>query len=177
LENDALPNFSRLSVSECDIGDDGFITLVSALEQNTSLLQLDLSDDNPFSKRAFLALAESLPEIKVLQRVDLNWSADLATAMPLLLAGLRDNTRLFRFHVADCTPDWVPPTPEATARCAGGWMQEMERLGYRNRFRPLIRAPREASASWCLASCACPGSDAPWCHFRRAPFQTQLGTV
>ncbi len=28
-------------------------------------------------------------------------------------------------------------------RCAGGWMQEMERLGYRNRFRPLIRAPEE----------------------------------
>jgi hypothetical protein len=26
---------------------------------------------------------------------------------------------------------------------AGGWMQEMERLGYRNRFLPLIFAPIE----------------------------------
>jgi hypothetical protein len=48
-----------------------------------------------------------------------------------------------RFHVAGCAPSSVPPTPEETARCAGGWLQEMERLGYRNRFRPLIRAPKE----------------------------------
>jgi hypothetical protein len=90
-----------------------------------------------------LALAESLPEIKVLQRVDLNWRRGLASAMPLLLEGLRKNTSLFRFHVADCASAWVPPSPAETARCAGGWMQEMERLGYRNRFLPLICVPKE----------------------------------
>jgi Ran GTPase-activating protein (RanGAP) involved in mRNA processing and transport len=143
LGNNALPNLARLSIFYCDIGDDGFIALVSALEQNTSLLQLDLRDVFGFSKRAFLALAESLPEIKVLQRFDLSWCTGLASAMPLLLAGLRKNTSLFRFHIAHFGPYLVPPTPEETVRRAGGWMQEMERLGYRNRFLPLIGAPKE----------------------------------
>jgi hypothetical protein len=80
----------------------------------------------------------------VLQQVDFDWCEGLASAMPLLLEGLRKNTSLFRFHVADCAPHYFPPRPdEETARCAGGWMQEMERLGYRNRFRLLIRAPKE----------------------------------
>ena len=63
--------------------------------------------------------------------------------MPLLLEGLRENTSLFRIHVEDCVPSSVPPTPEETARGAGGWMQEMESLGYRNRCLTLIRAPNE----------------------------------
>jgi hypothetical protein len=63
--------------------------------------------------------------------------------MPLLLAGLRKNASLFRFHVANCALSSVPPTPEDTARCTSGWMQEIERLGYRNRFLPWIRAPKE----------------------------------
>jgi Ran GTPase-activating protein (RanGAP) involved in mRNA processing and transport len=141
LGNNALPNLTRLSLSHCGIGDDGFIALVSALEQNTSLLQLDLRN-NCFSERAFLALAESLPEIKVLQRANVRWCTGLASAMPFLLVGLRKNTSLFHLHVAGCAPSSVPPTPEETARCVGGWMQEMERLGYRNRFLPLIRAPK-----------------------------------
>jgi Ran GTPase-activating protein (RanGAP) involved in mRNA processing and transport len=45
LGNNALPNLTRLSLSGCDIFDDGFITLVSALEQNTSLLYLDFCDE------------------------------------------------------------------------------------------------------------------------------------
>jgi hypothetical protein len=43
---------------------------VSALEQNTSLLQLDLRHSSGNSERVFLALAESLPKIKVLQQID-----------------------------------------------------------------------------------------------------------
>jgi Ran GTPase-activating protein (RanGAP) involved in mRNA processing and transport len=144
LGNNALPNLTRLSLSQCRIDDDGFIALVSALEQNTSLLQLDLRHSgSAFSERAYLALAKSLPGIKVLQRVDLCWCRGLASAMPLLLAGLRENTSLFRFHVEDCAPDLVPPTRKETARCTGGWMQEMECLGYRNRCLTLIRAPKE----------------------------------
>jgi Ran GTPase-activating protein (RanGAP) involved in mRNA processing and transport len=143
LGNNALPNLTRLSLSDCGIRDDGFIALLSALEHNTSLLQLDLRSDLSFGERAFLALATSLPEIKVLQRLDLSWCPALAAGMPLLLEGLRNNTSLFRFHVVDCAPQSVPPTTEETNRCAGGWMQELERLAYRNRFRSLIRAPKE----------------------------------
>ena len=138
----AFPNLIRLSLPYCGIDDDGFVTLVSALEQNTSLLHLDSYND-AVSERVCLALAESLPEIKVLQRIDLNWSPGLVSAMPSLLEGLRENTSLFRFHVAGCAPCRAPPTSEEMTRCAGGWMQDMERLGYRNRFRPLIRAPEE----------------------------------
>jgi Ran GTPase-activating protein (RanGAP) involved in mRNA processing and transport len=145
LGTNSLPNLKHLSLFYCCIGDDGFIAMISALEQNTSLLHLDLRDElSPgISERVFLALAEILPEIRVLQRVDFIWCTGLASAMPLLLAGLRKNTSLFRFHVTDCTPSSVPPTPEEMVRCAGGWMQEMERVGYRNRFRTLIRAPIE----------------------------------
>jgi hypothetical protein len=39
---------------------------MSALEQIASLLLLDLRNNNDFSERAFLPLAASLPEIKVL---------------------------------------------------------------------------------------------------------------
>jgi hypothetical protein len=143
LGKNALPKLTRLSLPFCDIGDDGFIALASALEQNTSLLLLDLCY-NRNSEMAFLALAESLPEIKVLQRVVLSWSTGLASAMPLLLEGLRKNTSLFHIYIPYCAPSSVPPTNEETARCAGGWIQEMERLGYRNRFLPLLRAPKEA---------------------------------
>jgi hypothetical protein len=143
LGNNALPNLTRLSLSRCGIGNDGIIALVSALEQNTSLLYLDLRYGNGFSERAFLALAENLPDIKVLQQVDFHWCGGLASAMPLLLAGLRKNKSLFRFHITGCVPSSVPPTPEDTAKWAGGWMQEIERLGYRNRFLALIRAPKE----------------------------------
>jgi Leucine-rich repeat (LRR) protein len=120
LENNALPKLTRLSISHCGIDDDGFIALVSALEQNTSLLHLDLRYNHGFSELAFFALAESLPEIKVLQRLDFDWCPGLASAMPLLMAGLRENTSLFRIHVANCSPSCVPPTREETARCAGG---------------------------------------------------------
>jgi hypothetical protein len=61
--------------------------------------------------------------------------------MPLLLAGLHKNTSLFRFHVPNFASYSVPATPEDTARC--GWMQKMERLGYRNRFITFIRTPEE----------------------------------
>jgi hypothetical protein len=131
-----LSNLTRLSLFNCRIGDDGFIALVSALTQNISLLQLDFRFEHGVrgvSERASLALAESLPEMNVLQRVDMSWCPGLASAMPLLLEGLRKNMSLFCFHVADYKPRLVP-----------GWMQEMERFGYRNRFLSLIRAPKEA---------------------------------
>jgi Ran GTPase-activating protein (RanGAP) involved in mRNA processing and transport len=143
LGNNALPNLTRLSLSNCGIGVDGFIALMSAMEQNISLLQLDLRYSHGLTERAFLAFAESLPKIKVLQQVDFGWCTGLASAMALLLAGFCKNTSLFGVQVANCAPSSVPPSPEDMARCAGGWMQEMQRLGHRNRFLPLICAPKE----------------------------------
>jgi hypothetical protein len=137
LRNNALPYLTRLSLHHWDVGNDVYIALVSALEQITSLLHLDLRN-NGVRERTFLALAGSLPEIKMLQQVDVRCYTG-----PLLLAGLRKNTSLFRIHVADCAPSCVPPTTEETARFAGGWMQEMEWVGYRNRFLNLVRAPKE----------------------------------
>jgi hypothetical protein len=144
LGDNALPNVTHLSLSEYGIFDDKSIALMSALKQNTSLLYLELRDNHRVSERAFLASAERLPETKVLQRVGLSWCRGLASAIPLLLVGLRKNTTLFRFHVTDCTPSLIPPTTEDTARYAGGWMQEMEGLGCRNRF-PTFRRTQEAT--------------------------------
>jgi Ran GTPase-activating protein (RanGAP) involved in mRNA processing and transport len=108
LGNNALANLTRLSLNQCGIGDDGFIALMSALERKTSLLKLDLRQDSPvFSEQAFLALAERLPEIKVLQYVDLSWCTGLASVIPLLLEGLRKNTSLFPIQVANCAPSSV----------------------------------------------------------------------
>jgi hypothetical protein len=145
LINNALPNLTRLSLSSCGIRDDGFIALVSALEQNTSLLHLDwgYQHGGSFSERAFLALAESLPNIKVLQQLSFDWCDSLGSTMLLLLAGLRKNTSLFCFHAKGCALYSVFPTPEEAARCAGGWMQEIEGLGYRNRCLTLMRASKE----------------------------------
>jgi Ran GTPase-activating protein (RanGAP) involved in mRNA processing and transport len=154
LGNNTLPNLTRLSLCRCCVGDVGIIALVSALEQNISLLNLNLGSNYYFSEQAFLALAESLPEIKTLQRLDFEWCTGLASAMPLLLVGLRKNTSMFRFHVADCALYWVPPRPEDTTKCAGGWMQEMERMGYRNRVLPMIRAPEETLPPFGVWPCA-----------------------
>jgi hypothetical protein len=63
--------------------------------------------------------------------------------MPLLMEGLRKNTSLFRFHIVGCAPSEIPPTAEDTTKCDGGWMRETELMGYRNRFLPLKRAPKE----------------------------------
>jgi hypothetical protein len=52
----ALPNLKR-PLFECHIGDEGCIELVSVLEQNTSLLQLDLRNNT--SERVILAYGES----------------------------------------------------------------------------------------------------------------------
>jgi hypothetical protein len=143
LGNKASPNLTRLSLYDCNIGDDGFIALVSALEQNTSLLHLDLRSNWDVSERVFWTLAESLPEINVLQRLDFDWRPGLTSAMPLLLQGLRNNTSLFRIHVANCATELVPPTTEKRLDALVAGCRKWNILAYRNSFRSLIRAPTE----------------------------------
>jgi hypothetical protein len=138
-----LPYLTRLTLDSGGFDDDGYIALVSALEQNTSLLHLDLSYSHHGSERAFFALAESLPKIKVLEELDLTWCPDLIPAMPSLLEGLRKNTSLFRIQIDGWAPNSVSSEPLESAKCAGEWLQELERVGYRNRLTALIRAPKE----------------------------------
>jgi Ran GTPase-activating protein (RanGAP) involved in mRNA processing and transport len=141
LGGNALPNLTHLSLFACGIGDDGFIALVSALEQNTSLLRLNLGYQYgcSFSERALMALVKSLPEIKVLQELDFEWCEFLGSAMPSLLAGLRKNTSLFHFNLRY----FATRTPEKAARCDGSWIQERDGVGCRNRCLTLIRASKE----------------------------------
>jgi Ran GTPase-activating protein (RanGAP) involved in mRNA processing and transport len=140
LESNSLPHLARLSLCNCSIGDDGFASLVSALERNHTLLLLDLRRDN-FSPRAYLALAGSLPRIKALHEIGLYYSNNLASVMPSILEGLRENTSLVQVTFDGCTPLHFPPSRTDTTRCAGRRMQEMQYLGHRNRFMPLLREP------------------------------------
>jgi hypothetical protein len=62
---------------------------------------------NDFSERAFSALAESLPEIKNLQRFDLSWCSGLPDHA-FAIGRITHDTSLFRFHVDYCAPFFGP---------------------------------------------------------------------
>jgi hypothetical protein len=141
LGRNALPRLARLLLCRSSIGDDGLVDLVSALEQNETLTELDLRYCNNFGERGVTALVNSLPNIKTLQRIVLEWSAGLISVMPLLLEGLRENTSLVQVIISGYWNTFFPPVDASTY--VGGWMQEMQFLGYRNRVLPLVRAPVE----------------------------------
>jgi Ran GTPase-activating protein (RanGAP) involved in mRNA processing and transport len=61
-----MPSLKQLELDACGIYDDGVVALVSAMERNESLQLLSLKG-NHIGERGFLALAESLPNIKGLQ--------------------------------------------------------------------------------------------------------------
>jgi Ran GTPase-activating protein (RanGAP) involved in mRNA processing and transport len=139
LGRNALPYLRRLSLSGCDIGDDGIAVLVSALERNNSLVELELQWQS-FSESHYVDLAKSLPEIKTLQRISFSWRGGLAEAIPFLIEGLRKNKSLVQVDIVGCSPLVFPLTAENINQFSSGWMQEVQYLGYRNRFRPLVRA-------------------------------------
>jgi Ran GTPase-activating protein (RanGAP) involved in mRNA processing and transport len=93
LGRNAMPNLRRLDLDGCGIEGDGIVTLVSALEQNTSLQILNWAG-NHFSERGFMALAESLPNIKGLLHITISANAEFQSTQPLLLEGLRKNISL-----------------------------------------------------------------------------------
>jgi Ran GTPase-activating protein (RanGAP) involved in mRNA processing and transport len=132
LGHNAMPSLKGLDLDCCGIEDDGFVALVSALEQNTSLQILN-SNRNDFGTRGFMALAESLPNIKGLQQITIKPSASFQSALPLLLDGFRKNT-----SVVEVTIGWCE---------RGEWWQELKVLGQRNRFTPLLKASDPPDAS------------------------------
>jgi Ran GTPase-activating protein (RanGAP) involved in mRNA processing and transport len=134
LGRNALPSLKRLDLDYCPIDDDGFVALVSALEQNTSLQILNLQGLQ-YGERGCLALAESLPNIKGLQQINFTARAGFhSTALPLLLEAFRKNTSLVKVTIVG---------PDVT----GDFLQEIQCLGHRNRFSPLLKASDPPDAS------------------------------
>jgi hypothetical protein len=75
-----------------------------------------------------LVSVESLPEIKVLQELDLHGCTGLISAMPLLSAGLRKNTSLisFRFDEEVGFSSFAPAIEDTAPRYEGIRVQEIE---------------------------------------------------
>jgi Ran GTPase-activating protein (RanGAP) involved in mRNA processing and transport len=146
LGRNVVPHLTRLCLRWCNFGDDGLIEFVSALERNQTMVELDLLWNDDLTERGLLALANSLPDIKTLQRLDLSWCTGLASIMPSVLKGLHKNTSLWRLNISNCAPDEFPPTAEESSRCTGGWLQEMQYVGYRNSFLPFVSAPLDNPA-------------------------------
>jgi Ran GTPase-activating protein (RanGAP) involved in mRNA processing and transport len=137
LGRNAMPSLKQLDLNYCGIEDDGFVALVSALEQNTSLQILSLARNN-FGERGFMALAQSLPNIKGLQQIDFTANASFQSTLPLLLEGFRKNTSLVK----------VVKVAIDIAGCENMELsQELKFLGHRNRFTPLLKASDPLDAS------------------------------
>jgi hypothetical protein len=137
LGRNAMPSLKQLDLNYCGIEDDGFVALVSALEQNASLQILSLARNN-FGERGFMALAQSLPNIKGLQQIDFTANASFQSTLPLLLEGFRKNTSLVK----------VVKVAIDIAGCENMELsQELKFLGHRNRFTPLLKASDPLDAS------------------------------
>jgi Ran GTPase-activating protein (RanGAP) involved in mRNA processing and transport len=128
LGRNTMPNLKQLHLNCCGIDDDGFVALVSALQQSTSLQTLSLVGNDEFGERGFMALAESLPRIKVLQEINFDVNVTFQSMMPFLLEGFRKNNSLVKVGI------------KIAGRAHGEWSQELKCLGQRNRFTPLLKA-------------------------------------
>ena len=101
-----MPSLKQLQLDSCGIRDDGFVALVSALEQNTGLHILDLGG-NHVGERGFIALAESLPSIKGLQQIEMPAANEsFRSTLPLLLEGFRKNTSLVEVKIQHSHGEW-----------------------------------------------------------------------
>jgi Ran GTPase-activating protein (RanGAP) involved in mRNA processing and transport len=140
LRLQTLPSLKDLSLFNCDISDDGFAALMSALEDNETLETVGL-DDNDFSVRGYLALASSLPNIKGLREMDFKWAASDPSVTQALLEGFRKNTSLHKVNMVGCEH--------------GKWSQELSFLLYRNQFSRLLQDSdtddRESLGLWSRA--------------------------
>jgi hypothetical protein len=132
LGRNAMPNLKELNLGWCRIGDDDIVALVSDLEQDTSLQILNLKG-NRFGERGFMALEESLPNIKGLQQIAIAVNAGIQAneAIPMLLEGFRKNTSLVEVTILIGIPGRA---------YSGELSQELKFLGHRIRFTPLLKA-------------------------------------
>jgi Ran GTPase-activating protein (RanGAP) involved in mRNA processing and transport len=140
LRLQTLPHLKDLALINCEISDDGFVALVSALEENETLETIVLND-NDFSVRGYLSLASSLPNIKGLRKMKFSWTTCDPSAMPALLEGFRKNISLHKVNIARCEP--------------GKWLQDLSFFLYRNKFSRLLQDSdtddRESLGLWSRA--------------------------
>jgi hypothetical protein len=120
---------------------------ISALKKTKSLQHLYLRRNHGLSERVFLALAESLPEIKVLRRVDFHWCTGLASR-PCLYCW-QDCARTRACFVSTLrivhfiwSHQQLKKRLNLLAAGCRKW-KKMERLGYRNRVLPVVIALKE----------------------------------
>jgi Ran GTPase-activating protein (RanGAP) involved in mRNA processing and transport len=142
LGRNDISNLKRLDLDGCGIDADGVVALVSALEHNTSLQILNWRR-NHFGERGYMALAESLPNIKGLQQIDSASGANegFQSVLPLLLEGFRENTSLVKVVISVCA--------------RGEWSWEIKYLGHRNRFTSLLTASDSLDSSHQLGIWSC----------------------
>jgi Ran GTPase-activating protein (RanGAP) involved in mRNA processing and transport len=76
-----MPSLKQIDLHWCNIDDDGFVALMSALERITSLQILNMAA-NHFGERGFTALAESPPNIKGLQQINITDNGIVQSIMP-----------------------------------------------------------------------------------------------
>jgi Ran GTPase-activating protein (RanGAP) involved in mRNA processing and transport len=143
LKDNVMPSLKQLKLDSCGIedddddanyvDDDGFVALVFALKQNTSLQILDL-EENHSGERGLMALAESLPNIKGLQQIKMfDVTAVCPSTMLLLMEGFRKNTSLVK---VESHYWWLRE-----------WSKELRFLGQRNQFTPLLKASQPPGRS------------------------------
>jgi Ran GTPase-activating protein (RanGAP) involved in mRNA processing and transport len=132
LEHNAIPSLKQLQLDSCGIDDDGFVALVYALEQDTSLQILHLGG-NSVGERGFIGLAESLPNMKGLQQIKMPFANEsFRSTLPLQLEGFRKNTRLVGVEIQRSH--------------YGEWSKELKFLSQRNRFTPLLKVSDPAGS-------------------------------
>ncbi len=120
-----LPSLKCFGLSSCNISDDGLVALMSALEENETLDDLDLYK-NTFSVQGYMSLASSLPNIKGLRQIDFSLFTTDPSVMPALLEGFRQNTSLHEVNIAG-------------GEYGKDWSQELSLLLYRNKFSRLLQ--------------------------------------
>jgi Ran GTPase-activating protein (RanGAP) involved in mRNA processing and transport len=98
LRLQTLPSLKCLGLDGCGISDDGLVALMSALEENETLDDLDLVE-NTFSVQGYMALASSLPNIKGLRQIDFSWTTSDPSVMLAMLEGFRENTSLHYVNI------------------------------------------------------------------------------
>jgi Ran GTPase-activating protein (RanGAP) involved in mRNA processing and transport len=140
LTQKMLPSLKCLRLINCRISDDGLVALMSALEENETLENLDL-EGNTFSVQGYLALASSLPNIKGLRQIDISCTTPDPTVMSAMLEGVRKNTSLHYVIIRGFEK--------------GKWSEELSFLLYRNKFRRLLQVSdtddRESLGLWSRA--------------------------
>jgi Ran GTPase-activating protein (RanGAP) involved in mRNA processing and transport len=148
LRLQTLPSLTYLCLHNCGISDDGLVALMSALEENDTLYDLDLTD-NAFSVRGYMALASSLPNIKGLRQISFRCNASDPSVMSAMLEGFRENTSLHEVNIS---------VPVCGCGCAGldeDWSQQITFFSHRNKFSRLLQDSdtdvRESLGLWSRA--------------------------